>query len=59
MIDSLQLAVTHKVATPADWVAGKDVVVLPTIPTEEARKLFPKGVTEVRPYLRTTPDPKN
>jgi alkyl hydroperoxide reductase subunit AhpC len=59
VIDSLQLAVTHKVATPADWVKGKDVVVLPTVPTEEARKLFPKGVNEVRPWLRTTPDPKN
>jgi len=59
VIDSLQLAVTHKVATPADWTKGKDVVVLPTVPTEEAQKLFPKGVTVVRPWLRTTPDPKN
>jgi len=58
VIDSLQLTVTHKVATPADWTPGKDVVVLPTIPTDEARKIFSKGVTEVRPWLRTTPDPK-
>jgi len=58
VIDSLQLAVSHKVATPADWTSGKDVVVLPSISTEEARKLFPKGVNEVRPWLRTTPDPK-
>lgn len=59
VIDSLQLAVTHKVATPADWTQGKDVVVLPSIPTEEAKKLFPKGINEVRPWLRTTPDPKS
>lgn len=59
VLDSLQLAVTHKVATPADWTQGKDVVVLPSIPTDEARKLFPKGVNEVRPWLRTTPDPKS
>lgn len=57
VIDSLQLAISHKVATPADWTKGKDCVVLPTIPTDEAKKLFPKGVTEVRPWLRTTPDP--
>jgi len=58
VIDSLQLAISHKVATPADWTKGKDVVVLPTVPTEEAQKLFPKGVTVVRPWLRTTPDPQ-
>jgi len=57
VLDSLQLAVTHKVATPADWQRGKDTVVLPTVPTEEAQKLFPKGITVVRPWLRTTPDP--
>ena len=58
-IDSLQLAISHKVATPADWTSGKDVVVLPSVPTDEARKLFPKGLVEVRPWLRTTPDPKS
>jgi alkyl hydroperoxide reductase subunit AhpC len=57
VIDALQLAVTHKVAAPADWQKGKDMVVLPTVPTEEAQKLFPKGVNVVRPWLRTTPDP--
>jgi len=59
VIDSLQLAVSHKCATPADWQKGKDVMVLPTVPTEEAQKLFPKGVNVVRPWLRTTPDPAN
>lgn len=57
VIDSLQLADSHKVATPADWQKGQDTVVLPTVTTEEAKKLFPAGVTEVRPWLRTTPDP--
>jgi len=57
LIDSLQLALSHKVATPVDWKKGEDCVVLPSIPTEEARKIFPKGVKEVRTWLRTTPDP--
>lgn len=57
VLDSLQLTVSHKVATPADWQKGGECVVLPTIPTDEAKKIFPKGVTEVRPWLRTTPDP--
>ena len=57
VLDSLQLAVSHKVATPADWQRGRDTVVLPTVSTEEAHKLFPKGVNVIRPWLRTTPDP--
>jgi len=57
VIDSLQLAGTHKVATPADWERGKETVVLPSVPTDEAHKLFPRGVKVIRPWLRTTPDP--
>ncbi len=57
VIDSLQLTANHKVATPANWEHGQDVVVSPAIPTDEARKLFAKGVEEVKPYLRMTPDP--
>lgn len=57
VIDSLQMTAKHSVATPADWTPGKECVVLPTIPTEKAREMFPKGVTEVYPWLRTTPDP--
>lgn len=57
VIDSLQLTAYHKVATPANWKNGEKVVVSPAIPTEEARKIFVKGVEEVRPYLRLTPDP--
>lgn len=57
VIDSLQLTANHKVATPANWKNGEDVVVSPAIPTEEAKELFTKGVEEIKPYLRMTPDP--
>ena len=57
VIDSLQLTAYHKVATPANWEQGQDVVVVPSIPTNEAREMFPKGVEEIKPYLRMTPDP--
>lgn len=57
VIDSLQLTDDYSVATPADWKDGEDCVVVPSIPTEEARQKFPKGVTEVKPYLRMTPQP--
>lgn len=57
VIDSLQLTAYHKVATPANWNHGEDVVVSPAIPTEEARQIFEKGVEEIKPYLRMTPDP--
>ncbi|MBX2845251.1 MAG: peroxiredoxin [Saprospiraceae bacterium] len=57
VIDSLQLTDGYSVATPADWKDGEDVVVSPKIPTEEARTRFPKGVTEIKPYLRMTPQP--
>ena len=58
VIDSLQLTDGYKVATPANWKSGEDVVVLPAIKNEEADKLFPQGYTEHKPYLRTTPDPR-
>ncbi|WP_223606397.1 peroxiredoxin [Chryseobacterium sp. OSA05B] len=57
VLDSLQLVDSHKVATPVNWENGEDVIVPPAISTEDARKIFPKGVTEVKPYLRYTPQP--
>jgi len=57
VIDSLQLTANHSVATPADWKAGEDVIVVPAITTEDAIKKFPKGVKVVKPYLRYTPQP--
>jgi len=57
VIDSLQMTDNYGVATPANWIDGGDCVVVPSISTEDAIKKFPKGVTEVKPYLRMTPQP--
>lgn len=57
VLDSLQLTAYHSVATPADWKAGEDVIVVPAISTADAIQKFPKGVKEVKPYLRYTPQP--
>ncbi|QBA20849.1 peroxiredoxin [Chryseobacterium indologenes] len=57
VLDSLQLVDNYRVATPVNWEVGEDVIVPPTISTEDARKIFPKGVTEIKPYLRYTPQP--
>ncbi len=56
-IDSLQLTDNHKVATPADWRHGDDVIILPSVDDDAARKLFPEGWVEHRPYLRTVRQP--
>lgn len=57
VIDSLQLTDQYSVATPADWKDGEDVIVVPAIKTEDIPAKFPKGFTEIKPYLRTTPQP--
>ena len=57
VIDSLQLTAYHSVATPADWKDGEDVIVSPSIKTEDIPERFPKGHKVIRPYLRTTPQP--
>ncbi len=57
VIDSLQLTANYSVATPADWKEGEDVVISPSISSEDARAKFPKGFEEVKPYLRMTPQP--
>lgn len=57
VIDSLQLTANYSVATPADWKSGEDVIVVPSVSTEDAIKKFPKGVKVVKPYLRYTPQP--
>ncbi len=57
VVDSLQLTANYSVATPANWNAGEDVIVVPAITTEDAIKKFPKGVKVVKPYLRYTPQP--
>jgi alkyl hydroperoxide reductase subunit AhpC len=57
VIDSLQLTTYHKVATPANWKKGDDCVIVPSVKNEDIAELFPKGYTEVKPYLRLTPQP--
>ncbi|MES2964006.1 MAG: peroxiredoxin [Bdellovibrionota bacterium] len=58
VIDSLQLTDSHKVATPADWKDGQDVIIVPSLKDEvEMKRLFPKGWKQVKPYLRVTPQP--
>lgn len=58
VIDSLQLTAYHKVATPANWNRGEEVVITPAVTNEDAEKLFPKGFKELKPYLRMTPQPE-
>ena len=56
-IDSMQLTVKHKVATPANWNKGEDVSIVPAVKDEEAKKLYPNGWKALKPYLRKVPDP--
>jgi alkyl hydroperoxide reductase subunit AhpC len=57
VVDSLQLTANYKVATPANWKQGEDVIVTTAIKTEDIPQLFPKGHKVVKPYLRYTPQP--
>ena len=56
-IDSMQLTAKHKVATPVDWKKGEEVIIVPAVKDDEAKKLFPDGWNAVKPYLRKVPDP--
>ena len=58
-IDSMQLTANHKVATPANWQKGEDVVILPAVKNEEAEKIYPDGWETIKPYLRKVPDPSS
>ena len=57
VLDSCQLTAKHKVATPANWTKGEDVVILPAVNNEAAKELFPDGWETVKPYLRKVKDP--
>ena len=57
VIDSLQLTENYKVATPANWKDGDDVIIVPAVSDDDAKERFPKGFTTVKPYLRGTPQP--
>src|SRR6476620_7452444 len=58
VIDSLQLTAKHKVATPVDWKQGGDVIIVPSVSDEDAKKQFPNGWKTLKPYLRVVPQPK-
>lgn len=57
VIDSLQLTANYSVATPVDWQYGEEVIIVPAVSDEDAKKKFPKGFKRVKPYLRTTAQP--
>ncbi len=57
LIDSIQLTAKHQVATPVNWKQGEDVIIVPSVTDEEAKKKFPKGWKALKPYLRLTPQP--
>jgi hypothetical protein len=58
VLDSLQLTANHKVATPANWNQGDDVIILPAVSDDEAKKKYPEGWRAPRPYLRIIPQPR-
>ena len=59
VIDSLQLTARHKVATPANWQQGDDVIIAGSVSNEEARETYPDGWQEPRPYIRIVPQPQS
>ncbi|MGQ0508735.1 MAG: peroxiredoxin, partial [Myxococcaceae bacterium] len=59
VIDSLQLTAKHKVATPANWTHGQDVIIVPAVSDADAKTQFPQGWRTVKPYLRYVPEPKS
>jgi alkyl hydroperoxide reductase subunit AhpC len=58
VLDSMQLTAEHKVATPADWKPGEDVIIAGSVSDDEARRMFPQGWKAPRPYLRIVTAPK-
>jgi alkyl hydroperoxide reductase subunit AhpC len=58
VIDSLQLTAKHRVATPVNWKPGEDVIIVPAVSDDEAKKTYPEGWKAPRPYLRIVPQPK-
>jgi alkyl hydroperoxide reductase subunit AhpC len=57
VIDSLQLTANHKVATPAQWQQGDDVIISGSVSNEEAEKTYPDGWESPKPYIRIVPQP--
>ncbi len=57
LLDSMQLTAKHQVATPANWKQGDDVIIVPSVSDEQAKKKFPAGWKTLKPYLRVTAQP--
>src|SRR5260221_9356292 len=57
VIDSLQLTAKHKVATPAQWQQGDDVIIAGSVSNDQAKEIYPEGWEEPRPYIRIVPQP--
>lgn len=57
VIDAIQLSDEYNIATPVDWKDGDDVIIPPSVKNEDIAANYPKGHTEIKPYLRTTPAP--
>jgi thioredoxin-dependent peroxiredoxin len=58
IIDSLQLTNKHRVATPVNWKHGEDVIIAGSVSNDEAKKIYPQGWKEPRPYIRIVPQPQ-
>jgi alkyl hydroperoxide reductase subunit AhpC len=58
VLDSMQLTASHKVATPANWKQGEDVIIVGAVSDDEARKTYPNGWRSPKPYIRIVPQPK-
>ena len=58
VLDSLQLNAKHRVATPANWKHGEDVILSSAISNDEAKQLYPQGYKTLKPYMRIVPQPK-
>lgn len=58
VVDSLQLTAKHKVATPANWKEGEDVIIAGSVNNDDAKKIWPDGWKEPKPYIRIVPQPK-
>jgi alkyl hydroperoxide reductase subunit AhpC len=58
VVDSLQLTAKHKVATPANWKQGEDVIIAGSVSDDDAKKTYPQGWKAPRPYLRIVPQPR-
>ncbi len=59
VIDSLQLTAQHRVATPANWQPGQDVIIAGSVSDDEARRIYPQGWQAPRPYIRIVPQPQS